>query len=126
MKGESLFALFAGVAAGLTLGLLFAPESGKETREKVKNAAEDGLDQVKKAYGDVKDQAADTAFEMKARARLARRDLKDLKETLKDQAGDMKEEAKAKILEKLEQLEETLRTDVGGFDDVDEQSPENA
>jgi gas vesicle protein len=126
MKGESLFALFAGVAAGLTLGLLFAPESGKETREKVKNAAEDGLDQVKKAYGDVKDQAADAAFEMKARARLARRDLKDLKETLRDQAGDLKEEAKVKILEKLEQLEDTLRTDVGGFEDVDEQSPENA
>ena len=81
MKGESLFALFAGVAAGLTLGLLFAPESGKETRDKVRKAAEDGVDQVKKAYGDVKEQASDKAFEMKARARLARRDFKDLKET---------------------------------------------
>ena len=78
MKGESLFALFAGVAAGLTLGLLFAPESGKETRDKVRKAAEDGVDQVKKAYGDVKEQASDKAFEMKARARLARRDFKDL------------------------------------------------
>ena len=126
MKGESLFALFAGVAAGLTLGLLFAPESGKETRDKVRKAAEDGVDQVKKAYGDVKEQASDKAFGMKARARLARRDFKDLKETLKAQAGDLKEDARAKILEQLEKLEASLRNDVGGLDSVDEQSPENA
>lgn len=126
MKGESLFALFAGLAAGLTLGLLFAPESGKETRDKVRKAAEDGVDQVKKAYGDVMEQASDKAFEMKARSRLARRDFNDLKETLKAQAGDLKEDAKAKILEQLGKLEESLRTDFGGLDDVDEQSPENA
>ena len=35
MKGDSLFAFVAGAAAGLTLGLLFAPEKGTDTREKI-------------------------------------------------------------------------------------------
>ena len=35
MKGDSFFALIAGAAAGLTLGLLFAPEKGEETRSKI-------------------------------------------------------------------------------------------
>ena len=45
---------------------------------------------------------------------------------MKAQAGDLKEDARAKILEQLEKLEASLRNDVGGLDSVDEQSPENA
>ena len=71
MKGDSLFALIAGAAAGLTLGLLFAPEKG----------------------------------------RLARRDLKDLKETLTDQASEIKDEARMKILAQLDKLEKALSKD---------------
>lgn len=124
MKGDTLFALIAGAAAGLTLGLLFAPESGEETRKKVKKAAIDGVDQMKDAYADLKDEAADTAFEMKARARLARRDLRNLKDTLKDQTSGLKEDARAKILEQLEKLENSLRGDDDL--DIDEQASENA
>ena len=36
MKGDSLFALIAGAAAGLTLGLLFAPEKGSDLRSRIK------------------------------------------------------------------------------------------
>ena len=57
MKGDSLLAFVAGAAAGLTLGLLFAPEKGEETRRKLKETVGD---------------AADSA---KARARLARMEL---------------------------------------------------
>lgn len=39
MKGDSLFAFVAGAAAGLTLGLLFAPEKGEETRRKLRETA---------------------------------------------------------------------------------------
>ena len=60
MKGDSLLAFVAGAAAGLTLGLLFAPEKGEETRRKLKETVGD---------------AADSA---KARARLARMELNDL------------------------------------------------
>lgn len=122
MKGDSLFALIAGAAAGLTLGLLFAPEKGEETRRKVKAAAaegwdefvdatDDGWEKAKETYKDVKEGAESATTRLRARARLARRDLKDLKATLSDQATDIKEEARLKILAQLDKLEKALSKD---------------
>ena len=122
MKGDSLFALIAGAAAGLTLGLLFAPEKGEETRRKVKAAAaegwdefvdatDDGWEKAKETYNDVKEGAENATTRLRARARLARRDLKDLKATLSDQATDLKEEARLKILAQLDKLEKALSKD---------------
>lgn len=122
MKGDSLFALIAGAAAGLTLGLLFAPEKGEETRRKVKAAAaegwdefvdatDDGWEKAKETYEDVKEGAESATTRLRARARLARRDLKDLKATLSDQATDLKEEARLKILAQLDKLEKALSKD---------------
>ncbi|MBQ6179707.1 MAG: YtxH domain-containing protein [Bacteroidales bacterium] len=122
MKGDSLFALIAGAAAGLTLGLLFAPEKGEETRRKVKAAAAEGWDEfvdatdegwekAKETYNDVKEGAESATTRLRARARLARRDLKDLKATLTDQAADLKDEARLKILAQLDKLEKALSKD---------------
>ena len=122
MKGDSLFALIAGAVAGLTLGLLFAPEKGEETRRKVKAAAaegwdefvdatDDGWEKAKETYNDVKEGAESATTRLRARARLARRDLKDLKATLSDQAVDLKEEARLKILAQLDKLEKALSKD---------------
>lgn len=122
MKGDSFFALIAGAAAGLTLGLLFAPEKGEETRRKVKvaaaegwdefmDAADEGLDRAKESFEDIKEGAESATTRLRARARLARRDLKDLKATLADQATDLKEEARLKILAQLDKLEKALSKD---------------
>ena len=94
MKSDSLFAFIAGAAAGLTLGLLFAPEKGEETRQKLKETVGD---------------AADSA---KARARLARMELNDLKADLQDQAEDLKEDVRMKIFERLEKLESAIQKDI--------------
>ena len=94
MKGDSLFAFVAGAAAGLTLGLLFAPEKGEDTRRKLKETVADATDSAK------------------ARARLARMELDNLKAELKDQAEDLKEDVRMKIFERLERLESTLQKDI--------------
>ena len=94
MKSDSLFAFIAGTAAGLTLGLLFAPEKGEETRRKLKETVGD---------------AADSA---KARTRLARMELNDLKADLQDQAEDLKEDVRMKIFERLEKLESAIQKDI--------------
>lgn len=131
MKGDSFFALIAGAAAGLTLGLLFAPEKGEETRRKVKVAAAEGWDEfmdaadegwgkAKETADDLKEGAESATSRLRARARLARRDLKNLKATLADQASDMKEDAREKILQQLERLEKALAKEPG---EVDEQDP---
>ena len=130
MKGDSFFALIAGAAAGLTLGLLFAPEKGEETRRKVKAAAaegweefvdatDEGWDRAKETLDDVKEGAESATTRLRARARLARRDLKNLKATLTDQASDIKEGAREKILEQLEKLEKALAKDPEEAEDQD-------
>ena len=122
MKGDSLFALIAGAAAGLTLGLLFAPEKGEETRRKVKAAAAEGWDEfvdatdegwekAQETFDDVKKGAESATSRLRARARLARRDFKDLKATLTVQAADLKDEARLKILAQLDKLEKALSKD---------------
>ena len=129
MKGDSFFALIAGAAAGLTLGLLFAPEKGEETRRKVKVAAAEGWDEfmdaadegwgkAKETVDDIKEGAESASSRLRARARIARRDLKNLKATLADQEADLKEDAREKILEQLERLEKALAKD---SDEIDEQ-----
>jgi len=40
--------VLASVGAGFTLGILFAPKSGKKTREDISNSAKKGLDFVTK------------------------------------------------------------------------------
>lgn len=94
MKGDSLLAFVAGAAAGLTLGLLFVPEKGEDTRRKIKETVGD---------------AADSA---KARARLARMELNDLRAELQDQAEDLKEDVRMKIFERLEKLESAIQKDI--------------
>lgn len=94
MKGDSLFAFVAGAAAGLTLGLLFSPEKGEDTRRKLKETVGDAVDSAR------------------ARARLARMELDDLKAELKDQAEDLKDDVRMKIFERLEKLESALQKDI--------------
>lgn len=94
MKGDSLFAFVAGAAAGLTLGLLFAPEKGEDTRRKLEETVGDAVDSAR------------------ARARLARMELDDLKAELKDQAEDLKDDVRMKIFERLEKLESALQKDI--------------
>lgn len=52
MKASTFFALLTGAAAGITLGVLFAPEKGEENRKKVKKAVEDCFDKVKEKMND--------------------------------------------------------------------------
>ncbi len=116
MKSNSLFALLAGSAAGLTLGDLFAPDKGEETRAKIKKAAENG-------YDDLKEITEETAHDLHVRARYARREMNALKKTLSEQGADLKEDVKAKLLEQLSKLEKALSKEEGeaGEPVVDEQ-----
>lgn len=94
MKGDALFAFITGAAAGLTLGLLFAPDKGEETRRRLRETAGDAAD------------------EAKARARMAKAELDGIKAELKDRTEELKEEARMRIFERLEKLESAIQKDI--------------
>ena len=54
----------------------------------------------------------DAVDSARARARLARMELDDLKAELKDQAEDLKDDVRMKIFERLEKLESALQKDI--------------
>lgn len=47
MKGSNLLAFLGGAIAGAAVALLLAPQSGKETREQIKDFVDDSMDDVK-------------------------------------------------------------------------------
>ncbi len=56
-KGLSYF--FLGLGVGVAVGLLFAPQSGEETRGLIKSKAQEGGDYLKRRGEEVRDTASD-------------------------------------------------------------------
>ena len=49
---------FLGLGLGVAVGVLFAPKAGAETREYLKNRAEEGADYVKRRSSDLRESAS--------------------------------------------------------------------
>ncbi len=114
MKTESLFGFLAGATLGALAGILFAPATGDETRKKIMDAASEGYDEAVEG-------AQVLGHKAHVRYRYARREMNALKKTLMEQGGELKEEVRQAIMEKLEKLEKSLSREEG----IDEQ-PEEA
>jgi gas vesicle protein len=55
-KGNVAVGLIAGLAAGAVLGVLFAPDNGRNTRKKITDKSKDSLDTLKEKYNEAIDQ----------------------------------------------------------------------
>jgi gas vesicle protein len=53
--GKIIIGVVAGAAAGALLGVLFAPDKGSETRQKISRKAQDYADAVKEKFSDLVD-----------------------------------------------------------------------
>src|ERR1035438_1353230 len=58
MDKNGLSSFLLGLGVGVGLGMLFVPKSGQETRELIKNKAEEGTDFIKQRGTELKDSAS--------------------------------------------------------------------
>jgi gas vesicle protein len=59
MDKNGLSAFLLGLGVGVGIGMLFAPKSGQETRELIKNKANEGSDYLKQRSTEFKQTATD-------------------------------------------------------------------
>lgn len=59
MDKNGLSSFLLGLGVGVGIGMLFAPKSGQETRDLIKNRAGEGADYLKKQGADAKQTASD-------------------------------------------------------------------
>jgi gas vesicle protein len=102
-EGRSSFGLIcflAGAAIGAGLALLYAPQSGAETRKKIKDTSEKVADEVKHHYEKVSEEAKKAIETVKVTAEKAISNVKNFidgaKESMKKEIKEeLKEEPKA-------------------------------
>ena len=76
MEDDSKFGyFFLGLGLGVAAGVLFAPQSGEETRRLIRDRAEEGVDTLKRRTADLQETAAEALDRSK-------QTLKRRKETL--------------------------------------------
>jgi gas vesicle protein len=66
---------FLGLGLGVAVGVLFAPKSGAETRDFLRERAEEGTDYVKRRANDLRDTATDALDKSKDTIRRQKENL---------------------------------------------------
>ena len=99
-SGKVLLGVLAGVAAGAFLGILFAPDKGEVTREKVSRKGEDLADALKEKFNEYLDRISDKIDDVHGG----------------DYAEILKEKFEA-FLDSVSEKFEEVREDVSGFAD---------
>ena len=96
-NNNSILALLVGAAVGLGLGILFAPDKGSKTREKIKDGLDDLNDSAKSKWNSLE-------TETKEKFSKTKDDLKDTVNDLLSDSSYKAEEAITFLEEKLAEL----------------------
>lgn len=83
-KGNTFFAFILGSAIGAGLALLFAPQTGEETRRRIREGFEDAGDWAKDKYQDTKYKVSESSGKVKQFVSDKKEDLQAAYEAGKD------------------------------------------
>ena len=91
---NTLLGLAAGSAIGVGLGILFAPDKGKNTRKKIKNSLSDKVDELKE--------------QLESLTKTLRKKSMDIKESLEEKVDGLLSESNYKSEDLIDLLEKKI------------------
>lgn len=103
-----------GAVLGAVGAILFAPKSGKETREELKSKAQETSDKANKKYAEVKTKALEVETEVRARGAELADKAKDVGEKVKEafhseEAQEGAKSAKQLTAQAVKDVKKTVR-----------------
>ena len=107
-KGDFLVGLLVGSALGAALALLYAPQSGEETRETIKRKGLDIKDSATDVYDQVKEQTTTIASQVKESATNLAGTVKDSASTVASRVGETVSRVKGDVTEGVADTTETI------------------
>lgn len=88
-RGSGLLAFLGGMAAGALLGVLLAPRSGKETRERLMKRFDDARDDVGDLIDDAKKEWAKARGKAADAAHMTKEEVEDLIRFMFEEGKDL-------------------------------------
>ena len=88
-SGKVVLGAIAGLATGAILGILFAPEKGKDTRKKIAKKSKESVEDIKAKYEDMISALSSKLSSVKKDASQLFEEGKDLANEAKDDASKL-------------------------------------
>lgn len=113
--GDFLKGLLIGGLAGAVIGILYAPKSGKETREEIGKKAEELLAKAKEEYEQALEKSRKTYETAVSRLKKIEEAAREKVGDLESRAGEMVEKGKVSLEDNKSRLKKAIDAGVEAF-----------